>query len=206
MADPLGPDGHMAFQFLFDLMGQLDYFAIFVLMAAESSILPVPSELVMIPAGYLAFQGNLNPWLALLSATAGSLAGSLGSYYLAWWLGRRVILQFGKYLLITPRHLEQSEQFVERHGEVAIFTGRFIPGIRHLISMPAGVARMRLSPFMIYTVLGAGMWNAILLLAGYYIGENRAWLQQHLVWFIAGAVIFAAAVLGVYLYRHRRRR
>lgn len=192
-------------RFLLDLMGQLDYFAIFVLMAAESSVLPVPSELVMIPAGYLVAQGVLSPVWAMVAASLGSLAGSWGSYVLAMWLGRPVLLRFGKYLLITPAHLEQTERFVDRHGEVAVFTGRFIPGIRHLVSMPAGLARMRMVPFLVYTGVGATLWNGVLLLLGYMLRERQAWLEQNLFWVVAGAVLFACSVLVVYMARRRKK-
>ncbi|MBF0135197.1 MAG: DedA family protein [Magnetococcus sp. DMHC-1] len=194
-------------EYLLALMGQLNYTAIFVLMAAESSILPVPSELVMIPAGYLASQGRLDPWLIVLSSSLGSIAGSLGSYYLAYWLGRPLILRFGKYFLITPEHLDKTETFVQRHGEISIFTGRFIPGIRHLVSMPAGLARMRLAPFTFYTLVGATLWNVVLLILGYVIGENRQWLQDNLKLVIGGGVGFAVLVLlGYVLWQRSRHR
>lgn len=193
-------------KFMLELMGQLDYTAIFVLMALESSIFPVPSELVMIPAGYLASQGKLDPWLALLASSLGSMVGSLGSYYLALWLGRPLILRFGKYFLIDQKHLDQTEAFVHRHGEISIFTGRFIPGIRHLISMPAGLVRMRMTPFLAYTMVGATMWNAVLLVLGLVIGENRLWLEQNLRLVILGALLFAVTVVGIYLLRQRNRR
>ncbi|MEO5353978.1 MAG: DedA family protein [Magnetococcus sp. XQGC-1] len=190
---------------LLELMGQLDYFAIFVLMAAESSILPVPSELVMIPAGYLVAQGVLSPTWVMLAASMGSLAGSLASYGLALWLGRPFLLRFGKYFLITSAHLEQTERFVEKHGEVAVFTGRFIPGVRHLVSMPAGLARMRMFPFLIYTGVGASLWNGVLLLLGYMLRERQAWLEQNISWVVGGAVLFAVGVLGVYIALRRRK-
>lgn len=192
-------------QFLLELMGQLDYFAIFMLMAAESSILPVPSELVMIPAGYLASQGKLDPWLVMFASSMGSISGSLMSYYLALWLGRPLVLRFGKYFFITPEHLEKTEQFVTRHGEISIFTGRFIPGVRHLISMPAGLVRMRLAPFMIYTLVGASLWNLVLLLLGYVIQGQQAWLEQNFLWVVVGAVVFAVSVVVIYIVKYRRR-
>ena len=196
---------HEFTQFLLDLMGQLDYFAIFVLMAAESSILPVPSELVMIPAGYLASQGKLDPWLVMLASSMGSVCGSLGSYYLALWLGRPFVLRFGKYFLITLDHLEKAEKFVERHGEISIFTGRFIPGLRHLISMPAGLVRMRLAPFILYTLVGATLWNLVLLILGYVIQGQQAWLEENLLWVVLGAILFAGGVVVVYIIKQRQR-
>jgi membrane protein DedA with SNARE-associated domain len=191
--------------FLLDLMGQLDYWAIFLLMTAESSILPVPSELVMIPAGYLIADGRLDPWLVMLSSSLGSLIGSLGSYYLALWLGRPLILRYGRYLLIDQKHLDKTERFVHAHGEISIFTGRFLPGVRHLVSMPAGLARMRIPPFLLYTGIGATLWNAVLVVLGYVIGENQGWIQSHMSWIAGGAAIFATAVVGVYVLWHRQR-
>ncbi|MEO5339338.1 MAG: DedA family protein [Magnetococcus sp. MYC-9] len=192
-------------QFLLDFMGKLDYFAIFVLMAAESSILPVPSELVMIPAGYLVAQGTLSLGWVIIASSLGSLFGSLGSYALALWLGRPLLLRFGRYVLITPEHLQQAERFVERHGEVSIFTGRFIPGVRHLISLPAGLVRMRLAPFTLYTGVGATLWNLVLLLLGVLLREQQAWLEQRFPWVVAGAILFAVAVVVVYGMRQRRK-
>lgn len=192
-------------QFLQEITAQLDYFAIFALMAAESSILPVPSELVMIPAGYLVSQGKLDFWLVMMASSMGSISGSLASYYLALWLGRPLILKFGKYFLITADHLNKTEQFVKRHGEISIFTGRFIPGVRHLISMPAGLVRMRIPPFVIYTLVGASLWNLVLLILGYIIQGQQAWLEQNLSWVIAGAVLFAGSVVAIYIVKHSQR-
>lgn len=193
-------------EYLIELMGQLDYLAIFLLMAAESSILPVPSELVMIPAGYLAATGKLDVWLALLAANAGSVAGSVGSYYLALWLGRPFLLRFGKYVLIDKAHLDKTEEFLRAHGEISIFTGRFLPGIRHLISLPAGLGRMRMGRFILYTLVGASMWNAVLLVLGYVIGENQAWVRDNMALVIWSAVAFAAATVIGYIYWQRRRK
>ncbi|MEO5333192.1 MAG: DedA family protein [Magnetococcus sp. YQC-5] len=190
---------------LLDLMGQLDYLAIFVLMAMESSIFPVPSELVMIPAGYLVSTGKLGWTGSILASSLGSIAGSLGSYYLALWLGRPVIARFGRYFLITDHHMQQTEAFFSRHGEISIFTGRFIPGVRHLISMPAGVGRMRLPPFIFYTLLGATIWNVILLVLGFVIGENQAWVKQNTHWVVLAAAGGALLLIGGYILWQKRR-
>ncbi|MEO5346335.1 MAG: DedA family protein [Magnetococcus sp. YQC-9] len=190
---------------LLEWMGQLDYFAIFVLMAMESSIFPVPSELVMIPAGYLVSTQKLTWSGSILASSLGSIVGSLASYYLALWLGRPFIARFGRYLLITEKHLQQTETFFDKHGEISIFTGRFLPGVRHLISMPAGVGRMRLLPFSIYTLVGATIWNIILLVMGYVIGENQAWVKQNTLWVVAAAALFALLLIGGYVAWQKRR-
>ncbi|MBF0627683.1 MAG: DedA family protein [Magnetococcales bacterium] len=190
---------------LLEWMGQLDYWAIFLLMAAESSIFPVPSELVMIPAGYLVSTQKLTWGGSILASSLGSIMGSLGSYYLALWLGRPFIVRFGRYLFITEHHLQQTEAFFGKHGEISIFTGRFLPVVRHLISMPAGVGRMRLPPFIFYTLIGATLWNIVLLAVGFVIGENQAWVKQNTPWLVAGAVLFALLLIGGYVAWQRRR-
>ena len=190
--------------YLLSLLGQLDYSAVFLLMAAESSFLPVPSELVMAPAGYLVATGHLNLWLVLAAGNLGSIVGSMGSYHLALWLGRPLLLRFGRFFLITDHHLQQTERFVRDHGEISIFSGRFVPGIRHLISLPAGLVCMAQPRFILYTFLGAGLWNTVLLLLGYFLGDHQAWLKAHFVWVVAGALAFAATVIVVYVYRHRQ--
>ncbi len=192
-------------QDVLSLLGQLDYSAIFVLMALESSVFPVPSELVMAPAGYLVATGHLTLGWVLIAANLGSLVGSLGSYHLARWLGRPVLLRFGRFFLIREHHLHQTERFVRDHGEISIFSGRFVPGVRHLISLPAGLARMNQQRFLLYTFFGAGLWNAILLVSGYFIGDRRDWMMAHGFWIVLGALAFAATVVGVYVYRHRNR-
>ncbi|MBF0342055.1 MAG: DedA family protein [Magnetococcales bacterium] len=197
--------GERVTNLLLEWMGQLDYLAIFVLMAAESSIFPVPSELVMIPAGYLVSTQKLTWSGSILASSLGSIAGSLGSYYLAMWLGRPFIVRFGRYLFITEKHLQQTETFFARHGEISIFTGRFFPVVRHLISMPAGVGRMRLPPFLFYTLIGATLWNIILLILGFVIGENQAWVKQNTHWVVVAAALFALLLIGGYLAWQKRR-
>ncbi|MBF0128084.1 MAG: DedA family protein, partial [Magnetococcales bacterium] len=103
-------------------------------------------------------------------------------------------------------HLEQTERFFARHGEISIFTGRFVPGVRHLISMPAGIGRMRLPPFLLFTLLGATIWNVILLVFGFVIGENTVWVKQHTHWLVLAAVLFALVLVAGYLLWQRRRR
>jgi membrane protein DedA with SNARE-associated domain len=192
--------------YLMELLGQLDYLPIFLLMAAESSILPVPSELVMIPAGYLVSVGKLDPWLVSLCASLGSILGSLASYALALRLGRPFLLRFGKYLLIDERHLDKTEHFFSRHGEISIFSGRFVPGIRHLISMPAGLGRMGLIRFSGYTLFGATLWNTVLLGLGWAIGENQEWFRANLHWIGVGSLLFAGALVAGYVLWQKRKR
>lgn len=150
---------------------QLGYLGLILLMAMESSILPVPSELVMPPAGYLAAQGKMNIVVALACGILGSLIGAYLNYLVAMKVGRWVFVRYGKWVLLSEKSLERTERFFARHGEIATFVGRLFPVIRHLISIPAGLARMPLGKFFTYTAAGAGIWCAILLGIGWIIGK-----------------------------------
>ena len=156
------------------------YAGIFVSMFLESSFFPFPSEVVMIPAGYLAFQGKMSIVWAITAGTAGSLFGALFNYFLAMKFGRAFLIKYGKYLLLKPESLEKLEGFFAKHGEISTFNGRLIPGIRQYISMPAGLARMSLGKFSLYTILGAGIWVTVLALLGYFLGANEAEVGRYL--------------------------
>lgn len=174
------------------------YAGIFILMALESTVLPVPSELVLIPAGYLAHQGTMNFALIVLASTVGSLFGASINYAFALWVGRPFLERWGKYFFVRPPLLHKTDAFFARHGAVSTFTGRLIPGIRHLISLPAGLTRMHFGKFAFYTCLGAGLWSLILTAMGYLIGSNEALVQQYLKQITIGLIIFVAAGLLFY--------
>lgn len=181
------------------------YPGIFILMALESTVLPVPSELVLIPAGYLAHQGQMNFALILLASTTGSLFGATLNYVFALWVGRPFLERWGRYFFVRPELLHKTDAFFFRHGAISTFTGRLVPGIRHLISLPAGLTRMNLAAFAFYTSLGAGLWSVVLITFGWFIGGNVALMQkyQHLV--TAGVIAFVAMVIGGYVWWQRRR-
>jgi len=144
--------------FLVDTIGAMGYGGIFLLMFLESTFFPFPSEVIMIPAGYLAYQGEMNLYLVVLIGIAGSLAGALFNYYIAMHFGRRFLLKYSRYFFVKPETLDKLEAFFQKHGELSTFNGRLIPGIRQLISLPAGLARMNLVKFSFYSALGAGIW------------------------------------------------
>lgn len=156
------------------LLGNLNYGTIFFLMMLESTVIPVPSELVVSPAAYHAAAGNLDVLLVILFATLGADMGATINYVAGYYLGRPIIYRFanskwGKMCLLNQEKVEKSERYFDNHGMVATITGRLIPGIRHLISIPAGLAKMNYWKFLLYTTIGAGVWNCILAALGWYL-------------------------------------
>ncbi len=193
-------------KWLVDTISVFGYPGIFALMALESSCFPFPSEVIMIPAGYLAYQGEMSLAPAFLCGLGGSVAGAIFNYYLALWLGRPVLLRYGKYFFVPKKKLLKGEEFFRQHGEVGTFTCRLIPGIRQLISLPAGLARMNFLRFNIFTGLGAGIWMAVLLWIGYVCGQQQELIKRysHLATYIAlGGVI---VIIVVYVWWNGRRR
>jgi membrane protein DedA with SNARE-associated domain len=155
-------------------LDNLNYWTITLLMAIESSVIPLPSELVVPPAAYKAAAGELNIYLVLFFSTLGAVIGSVINYYLAIFIGRPIVYRFanskfGHMLLIDEAAVKKTETFFDKNGAISIFTARLLPGLRHLISIPAGLARMNLGKFLLYTTLGAGLWNVILASIGYYL-------------------------------------
>ena len=155
-------------------MDNMNYGTITLLMTVESTFIPFPSELIVPPAAYKASQENsdLNIVLVVLFATLGALCGAMINYHLALWLGRPIVHKFaeckiGKMCLLSSAKVQKAEDYFVKHGKSSTFVGRLVPGIRHLISIPAGLAKMRLLPFMLFTIIGAGIWNIILALMGY---------------------------------------
>jgi membrane protein DedA with SNARE-associated domain len=183
----------------------MGYPGIFLLMAMESSIFPVPSELVMPPAGYLVQQGQMNMTLVILSGTFGSLAGAYLNYFVALWLGRPLLVRYGRYVWIKEEHFTRVEAFFQRHGEISTFIGRLLPVIRHLISIPAGLARMNHVRFTLYTLIGAGIWVSVLAWIGYFIGAERALIVQYSHQAVLGAVLLCVVTGLGYVVLHRRR-
>lgn len=159
---------------LSSLLGNLNYGTIFLLMLLESTVIPVPSELVVSPAAYHAAGGNLNVFLVILFSTIGADCGATINYIAAYYLGRPIIYRFanskwGHMCLLNQQKVERSEKFFYNHGVAATLTGRLIPGIRHLISIPAGLSKMNFWKFLLYTTIGAGIWHSILAMLGWYL-------------------------------------
>ncbi|MDD2905363.1 MAG: DedA family protein [Sulfurimonas sp.] len=192
-------------QTIVDLIFDWGYIGIFILMAIESSFIPFPSEIVLIPAGYLASNGEMDIAAIMVSALGGSLVGAFVNYYLALLLGRKLLERYGKYFFIKESALDKMDAYFMKHGHISTFIGRLIPGIRQLISIPAGLARMDLKTFTFYTSLGAGIWAAILVLLGYFIGENKELIDIYLKQ-ITIAVVGVLIILGFVYYRYQTKR
>lgn len=181
------------------------YWGIFFAMTLESTVFPVPSELVVIPAGMLAYQGKLNLSLVILASTAGSLLGATLNYVFAMWVGRPFLEKYGKYFFVRPALLHKTDSFFTKHGAISTFTGRLIPGIRHLISLPAGLVRMNFASFAFYTTVGAGLWSIVLALFGYFIGGSQSVIEENKTLIVLATLGFVALVLvGYYLWQKRQ--
>jgi membrane protein DedA with SNARE-associated domain len=188
------------------LINQCSYIGIFVLMALESMIAPIPSELVMPFAGFLIFMGKFDVVPVIVASSLGSIVGSLLSYGMGM-LGEPVVLRYGRYLLLNQHHLEWTKTFFERHGGKTIFIARFIPVVRHLISIPAGLARMSLIPFILYTLVGATLWNGFLTYLGVRLKENWQVIQHYthiLDYFVVAGLIGATVYLVWKLKKSRK--
>ncbi|GAC1621608.1 MAG: DedA family protein [Nevskia sp.] len=191
-------------EFLSHWLAQLGYLEIFLLMAMESSLLPVPSELVMIPAGYLASTGQLDPVLTVLAGGSGSLLGAGFNYLLGRYVGRAFLLRYGKYLLINERKYREAEALFLKNAYVATFVGRLLPVVRHLISLPAGVFGMQPLPFAAITLAGATLWCAVLTAIGYYFGESAIGVISEYTHELTLAVVAILAIAAAWFLFRRR--
>jgi membrane protein DedA with SNARE-associated domain len=197
---------HHFVTWLVDFVYHLGYIGIFLMTFVESTFVPIPAEVTMIPAGYLIHQGKLDLVPVLLASILGTVGGAYFNYWLAKRYGRTLFERYGKYLTVTPDKLDKLELFFHRHGAISTFTGRLLPGIRHYISFPAGLARMDLKKFVIYTALGGAIWMTVLVMLGYYIGENEDLMKIYLPKVKVAMIVLIILAGGVYIWRHRRRK
>jgi membrane protein DedA with SNARE-associated domain len=205
--------------FISSLLGNLNYGTILFLMLLESTVIPVPSEFVVTPAAYHAAGGNLDVFLVILFATIGADIGASINYVVAYFVGRPVIYSFansrwGKMCLLNQEKVEKSEKYFDDHGIVATLTGRLIPGIRHLISIPAGLAKMNYWKFLLYTTIGAGAWHAILAGLGWYLhsivpedqlNDKITEYADYIKFAIIALVLLAVAYFTLKYYLKRRK-
>jgi membrane protein DedA with SNARE-associated domain len=186
---------------LINIFNHFGYTGIVFLMTMESSIVPVPSELVIPPAGILAARGEMNLLFVIIAGTVGSLLGAIICYWLSWLLGRAVIYfladhKIARFLRITPAKVEKAEKFFLKYGPISIFIGRLLPVVRHLISIPAGFSKMNFGKFILYTFLGAALWVSVLAIGGYYLGTEIEIIASHfkvIVEIVLGLAVLAGA-------------
>lgn len=197
----------------------LSFWSIFVLMTIESSFIPFPSEVVVPPAAYLVAQGQLDGFGVILSAVLGSLVGALINYALAYYLGRPLIYacvksKLGKMLLLSEEKLVKSEEYFDKKGAISTFIGRLIPGIRQFISIPAGLSKMHMTPFILYTLLGAGIWTCILFWLGWWAASIPEidsseklieWVSKYSHWIGYGILLLVALFIGIKFMQHLRK-
>lgn len=187
-----------------DWVKSMGYAGIFIMTMVESTFIPIPAEITMIPAGYLVQQGEMNGIIMMLCAISGTLTGALINYAIAYHLGRRLIMRYGKYFFMPEHKLIKMEHYFDKHGSISTFIGRLLPGVRHYISFPAGLARMKLKLFILFTTLGGSIWLLILFACGYYIGENEALIKQYIIY--VKIALFTLMVIGGAWYFRRLRR
>jgi membrane protein DedA with SNARE-associated domain len=202
------------FQTVFDwYMANLNYWTIYLLMTIESSFIPFPSEIVVPFAAWKAGEGTLTLWGVLLSSTAGAMTGAVINYYLAIWIGRPLLYRisdtkWAHALLINRGSVDKAEKYFVKHGKSSTFIGRLVPAVRQLISIPAGLSRMNIGTFLLYTFLGATIWNVILAIIGFYAYDKREYILPYIDWimYAIGAIfVLWLAWKGYQVYRKKRK-
>jgi membrane protein DedA with SNARE-associated domain len=209
----------MIFEFLSNFIvnfiafiSNIGYLGIFIGMTLESTFFPLPSELILIPAGVLVAKGEFSFFLVLLASILGSVLGALINYSLALFIGRTavdaLVEKYGKFFFVTKKGLSHSEKFFDGYGEISTFIGRLLPGVRHLISIPAGFFRMKLSSFIFFTALGSGIWTCILLAIGYFFNEIslETWTENSLILYLISFLICLIILIIYFVIRQRKRR
>lgn len=187
-------------------IGELGYVGIMSLMFLESSFFPFPSEVVMIPAGYHVWQGEMSFIIVILAGIMGSILGALFNYWIAIKWGRPFFIKYGKYFFVSLKSIDKADAFFLKHGEISTFVGRLIPVIRQYISLPAGISRMNLYKFTVWTSIGAGIWVSILTLLGYFLGEHQEKAKQYIPYVTIGVVIVSILLITVYICEYKRKR
>jgi membrane protein DedA with SNARE-associated domain len=192
--------------FALSTISQLGYPGIFFLMMLESMVVPVPSEFVMPFTGFLVAQGNFNFTLVIVASSLGSITGSLIFYYIGKTGGHTLVEKYGKYVLVDTEDIKKTEEWFKRRGELTIFIARLVPVVRHLISLIAGIGKMNVKKFTIYTIVGATLWNGILTYLGIILGQHWNEVSQYVEQLDVGIVILLVIGCLYFAYRHIRRK
>lgn len=193
-------------EFLVDFVHRFGYVGIFVMTFLESTFAPIPSEATMIPAGYLVHEGKMHLFGVLFASITGTVCGSVTMYFIASSLGRKFLYAYGKYMFFDHEKMAKLDKFFASHGEISIFTGRLIPGVRHVISFPAGLAHMNLKKFCIYTGAGGTIWMTTLVIVGYLIGGNKELIKHYMPYVTSVAVTAVVVMLVLYVLNNRKKR
>jgi membrane protein DedA with SNARE-associated domain len=189
-------------RFAIGLISSVGYAGVFLLMAMESMVIPIPAELVMPFAGFLVSTGRFGMFWVFVASSLGSLAGSFLSYYMGRLGGNRFIVRFGKFLLLDLEDLKKTEDWFAKKGEKTILIGRLIPVVRHLISIPAGIGCMNQRTFAIYTFIGASFWNMVLAVLGYVLGQNWAKIRHYTEPVSIAVAVLLVAGFAYFMYHH----
>lgn len=189
------------------IMAKFGYLGIIFAMFAENVFPPIPSELIMPAAGFAVARGDLNLILVILAGTLGSVLGALPLYYLGRLLNEDRLMVFtekyGKYVFVKPNDIRASSVWFDKHGSKAVFFGRMLPGIRSFISIPAGMSKMPMLPFLVFTALGSSIWTSLLTVAGYYFGENYEVIETMLAPYSKGFLLFAVVMIIAWFIKRR---
>ncbi len=197
-------DFDQATEFLVSFVERLGYFGIFFMTLIESTFIPIPAELTMIPAGYLVHEGHLDFTLVLIASVSGSVAGGYINYWIAVHYGKSLLLKHPKIFMMSNEKFAKVEEYFKDHGGISVFTGRLLPAVKHYIGFPAGLANMKVSKYLFYCLLSGILWMGILLTLGYMIGEHSHLIKPYLFYVKVGLVTFAALLISVYMFRHYR--
>lgn len=192
--------------FIISFIQSTSYVGIFLLMLLESALIPIPSEVTMPFSGFLASQGILNFWLVVIVGTIANLVGSLIAYYIGYFIEETILLKlikkYGKFILVSEREYRHAEHWFQKYGDKIIFISRILPAVRTVISLPAGVFKMDIKKFIIYTTVGCFLWSIFLTYVGFYLGENWASLEGYYRKF--EYLIVAVIVIGVVYYIYKK--
>ena len=183
------------------MVEKVGYFGIFIGMFLESTIVPIPSELVIVPAGIAASKNLMDIKLVIAVGVMGNIAGAIFSYYLSMIYGKKFFEKFGEYFFVKPKNLEHIDKFFAKYGAISVFMGRLLPGFRHFISIPAGVAKMTMKKFVFYTFFGSAIWDTILAFTGFFIGENQQLIHKKLQEALFIILTFAISLMIFYIFR-----
>jgi len=191
--------------FIISTISGSGYVGIFLLMIAESALIPIPSEVIMPFSGYLVSAGKFNAAYVIIAGSIGNLIGSLVAYYVGFRLGREFVLRYGKYVLLRKSHLEITESYFKKYGDRSTFISRMLPAIRTYISLPAGVAKMNIKKFVIYTLIGSIIWNSALTYVGMQLGLEWKNILHYSNYFDVAVILVVIIAIALFLRSRRNK-